>query len=101
MPCPGGVNIPSCFETYNNLYMSNNADDVKFQYAARLGGILSVLEPEFASLCLKCGKCLEKCPQHLDIPTILESVVEELEGPDLEKRVAIAKRIFLKKKKNY
>jgi predicted aldo/keto reductase-like oxidoreductase len=94
MPCPGGVNIPLCFETYNNLYMSNNADETKFLYAARLGGILSVGGTEFASQCVQCGKCLEKCPQHLDIPTILESVVEELEGSDLEERVAIAKQLF-------
>jgi predicted aldo/keto reductase-like oxidoreductase len=94
MPCPGGVNIPLCFEMYNNLYMSGNADEAKFLYAARLGGILSVRGPEFASQCVQCGKCLEKCPQHLDIPTILESVVEELEGPDLEERVAIAKQVF-------
>ncbi|MGA9188627.1 MAG: aldo/keto reductase [Methanosarcina sp.] len=94
MPCPAGVNIPLCFESYNHLYMSGNADEAKFLYAARLGSILSVGEPEFASQCVQCGKCLEKCPQHLDIPTILESVVEELEGPDLEERVAIAKQVF-------
>lgn len=96
MPCPEGVNIPLCFETYNTLYMSGNADETKFMYAARLGGVLSGGEPEFASLCVQCGECLEKCPQHLDIPTILESVVEELEGSDLEERVAIAKQIFKK-----
>ncbi len=94
MPCPAGVNIPLCFETYNNLYMSNNVDETKFLYAARLGGILSVGGPEFASQCIQCEKCLEKCPQHLDIPTILESVVEELEGSDLEEIVAIAKQAF-------
>lgn len=76
--------------------MSGNADETKFMYAARLGGVLSGGEPEFASLCVQCGECLEKCPQHLDIPTILESVVEELEGSDLEERVAIAKQIFKK-----
>lgn len=96
MPCPEGVNIPLCFETYNTLYMSGNADETKFMYAARLGGVLSGGEAEFASLCVQCGKCLEKCPQHLDIPMILESVVEELEGSDLEERVAIAKQIFKK-----
>ncbi len=64
MPCPeGGVNIPLCFETYNTLYMSGNADETKFMYAARLGGgVLSGGEPEFASLCVQCGECLEKCP---------------------------------------
>ena len=51
-------------------------------YAARLGGAVGLGEPEFASQCVQCGQCLEKCPQHLDIPAILESVVEELEGPE-------------------
>lgn len=74
--------------------MSGNADETKFMYAARLGGVLSGGEAEFASLCVQCGKCLEKCPQHLDIPMILESVVEELEGPDLEGRLAMAREIF-------
>ncbi len=94
MPCPEGVNIPVCFELYNSLHMSGNADEAKFLYAVMLGVTLSVGEPEFASRCVQCGKCLEKCPQHLEIPTILESVVEELEGPDLEKRVAMAKQAF-------
>ena len=94
MPCPEGVNIPFCFEEYNNLYLSDNPEGTKFMYAARLSGSVSIGEPEFASQCVQCGECLEKCPQHLEIPTILESVVEELEGPDLEKRVEMAKQIF-------
>lgn len=94
MPCPEGVDIPICFELYNNLHMSGNADEAKFLYAAMLSGLLSVGDPKFASQCVQCGKCLEKCPQHLEIPTLLESVAEELEGPDLEKRVAIAKQAF-------
>jgi predicted aldo/keto reductase-like oxidoreductase len=94
MPCPEGVNIPLCFELYNNLHMSGNADEARFLYAAMLSGVVSLGEPGFASQCVQCGKCLEKCPQHLEIPTLLESVVEELEGPDLEKRVAMAKQAF-------
>lgn len=27
-----------------------------------------------ASSCIGCGKCLEKCPQHLDIPNLLAKV---------------------------
>jgi len=94
MPCPEGVDIPACFDAYNNLHMFGNADEAKFMYAVELSGALSGGEPGFASQCVQCGQCLEKCPQHLDIPTILESVVEELEGPDLEERVAIAKQVF-------
>jgi predicted aldo/keto reductase-like oxidoreductase len=96
MPCPQGVNIPFCFEDYNNLYMTGDAAGTKFHYAVRLSGILSVGEPEFASKCVQCGECLEKCPQHIDIPTVLEAVVEELEGRDLEQRVAMAKQVFKK-----
>jgi uncharacterized protein len=97
MPCPQGVNIPSCFELYNSLHMSGNADEAKFFYAAQLSGVLSLGEPAYASQCVQCGECLEKCPQHLEIPALLESVVEELEGPDLEDRVAMTKQIFMKK----
>ena len=63
-------------------------------YAARLGGAVALGNPGYASLCVQCGEWVDKCPQHLDIPTILESVVEELEGPDLGKKVAMAKQAF-------
>jgi predicted aldo/keto reductase-like oxidoreductase len=94
MPCPSGVNIPLCFEQYNNLALGDNPDMEKFMYAARLGGAVGLGNPEFASLCVQCGQCVEKCPQHIDIPTMLESVVTELEGPDLQERVAMAKQMF-------
>ncbi|MCC4769907.1 aldo/keto reductase [Methanosarcina sp. DH2] len=94
MPCPAGVNIPLCFEEYNNLYLVDDPAGERFLYAARLGGVVTAGDPEFASLCVQCGKCVEKCPQHIDIPTVLESVVEELEGSDLEQRVAMAKQLF-------
>ncbi|MEN6611155.1 MAG: aldo/keto reductase [Methanoregulaceae archaeon] len=94
MPCPSGVNIPLCFESYNNVYLSDNPDGEKFLYAARLGGAVALGKPEFASLCVQCGQCAEKCPQHIDIPAMLESVVKELEGSDLNERVAMAKQLF-------
>lgn len=63
-------------------------------YAARLGGAVALGEPEFASLCVQCGQCADKCPQRIDIPAVLGSVVEELEGPDLEQRAAMAREMF-------
>ena len=62
-----------------------------------MGGVLSVGEPQYASLCIECGQCIEKCPQHIDIPEVLKCVVEEMEGPGLEQRIAMAKEIFKKK----
>ncbi len=94
MPCPSGVNIPLCFEHYNNLTLADNPDGEKFIYAARLGGAVALGTPEFASLCVQCGECREKCPQHIDIPVMLESVVEELEGPGFEERAGMAKQMF-------
>jgi len=96
MPCPEGVNIPLCFEEYNNLGMVKNPEEEMFMYAARLGGAVGTGEPSYASLCVQCGQCAEKCPQHIDIPTVLESVVAELEGPGFEERVAMARQLFKK-----
>ncbi len=94
MPCPEGVDIPACFDVYNSLHMFGNEDEAKFMYAARLGGAFSGGDPAFASLCVQCEECMEKCPQHLEIPTILEAVVADLEGPDLEQRAAMAKQML-------
>ena len=94
MPCHSGINIPLCFEHYNNLTLADNPEGEKFMYAARLGGAVALGTPEFASLCVECGECREKCPQHIDIPVVLESVVEELEGPGFEERVAMARQAF-------
>ena len=94
MPCPSGVNIPLCFEEYNNLYLAGNPDGEKFMYAARLGGAVALGTPEFASLCVQCGECREKCPQHIDIPAVLEAVTKELEGPGFAERVAMARQLF-------
>jgi predicted aldo/keto reductase-like oxidoreductase len=97
MPCPVGVDIPTCLELYNNLHMFDNDDMTKLMYAARLSGVLSGARPAFASQCVQCNKCVEKCPQHLDIPALLESVVEELEGPSLEERIGMAKMFLANK----
>ncbi|WP_340817727.1 aldo/keto reductase [Methanolobus sp. WCC4] len=94
MPCPVGVNIPLCFEEYNNMYLVDDPEGEKFLYAARLGGVVECGEPALASQCVQCGKCLEKCPQHIDIPSVLGSVVEEMEGLDIEQRIAMAKEMF-------
>jgi len=94
MPCPAGVNIPLCFESYNRLYLGGNPEEERFMYVSLLCGATTLGEPEFASLCVQCGQCVEKCPQHIDIPAALKLVVEELEGPDLEQRVAMTREIF-------
>lgn len=78
MPCPSGVNIPSCFEFYNNAYMFNDKRTAKLWYLIFLAGIGG--DPACASLCQKCGECEKICPQNLAISDNLELVAKEFEG---------------------
>jgi len=94
VPCPASVAIPVCFELYNNVHMFDALDENKFMYAARLCGTITGGTPGYASQCVRCGQCLEKCPQHLDIPRLLESVARELEGPDLTDREQTIQKLF-------
>ncbi|RDY23541.1 aldo/keto reductase [Romboutsia maritimum] len=69
VPCPMGVDIPSCFELLNNFSMFNNLEQLKLNY-------YSVLQEEKcdASKCQQCGKCEEQCPQHIKIRNKLKEV---------------------------
>ena len=96
MPCPSDVMIPGCFELYNKMHLFGDAEAVKFSYALRMGGGLSSGVPGFASQCVQCGECLEKCPQSIPIPEILADVVDAMEGPELEGRLAAARQLFQK-----
>ncbi|MCF7911530.1 MAG: aldo/keto reductase [Candidatus Cloacimonetes bacterium] len=79
MPCPAGVNIPSCFEHYNNYHMFGKKIMSKAMYHAQLGGLMSV-KKQLASQCISCGKCVQHCPQSIDIPGEMKKVSKELEG---------------------
>lgn len=94
MPCPAGVAIPSCFEVYNKMHLSGNFQEGLALYAMRNSGILRKGMPSYASQCVECGQCLEKCPQHLPIPSLLKKVAAELEIPGLEERVAKARKML-------
>lgn len=94
LPCPMGVKIPKCFDFFNKMHMFGNADEAKFMYIAFLSGMTSHDEPGFASQCVACGECLEKCPQHITIPEILERVAAEMEGLDFQEQVEAIRQHF-------
>lgn len=96
MPCPSDVSIPNCFEMYNMLHMFGNEQEKKYTYALRMSGIVSGT-PSFASQCIQCGECLEKCPQEIQIPDFLADVAEEMEDSGMENRLALAKKVVTKK----
>jgi predicted aldo/keto reductase-like oxidoreductase len=77
MPCPQGVNIPACFESYNmraamglyqgyHMYLTSTSGNDRNHNAG-------------ASGCVHCGACVEKCPQGIAIPERLDEVRRKME----------------------
>jgi hypothetical protein len=93
MPCPADVSIANCFEVYNLLHLSDKGEEAKFIYAIRMSGMISGISG-YASQCVQCGECLEKCPQEIEIPDHLERVAEEMEDANLERRVAMGRKML-------
>jgi predicted aldo/keto reductase-like oxidoreductase len=66
MPCPNDVDIPRVFEFYNMAKTYNTAPDQRRMYD----------NPKFkdhrADKCTRCEQCVDKCPQKLAIPDLLE-----------------------------
>ncbi|MCX6003687.1 MAG: aldo/keto reductase [Chloroflexi bacterium] len=68
MPCPNGVEIPQIFELYNEAISYNAPQASRSRYNSP-----HILKKEWrADNCIKCEKCLEKCPQKIAIPKELE-----------------------------
>jgi hypothetical protein len=94
MPCPAGVDIPGCFDSYNRMHLFGNPEEAKFVYVLRMSDELLKDKPGYASQCIACGACLDKCPQHIPVPDFLADVAAEMEGPELRARVAAGKQFF-------
>jgi len=77
MPCPKGVDIPGTFAAYNRRYSEGKFAGLKEHFmcsAARQ-------DSTAAYNCVKCGKCEQHCPQHIEIRKELKNASKELEGP--------------------
>ena len=79
LPCPSGVNIPGNLSFANELAWGRERKPLENWYsmmAKTEEELKEKLDNGNASLCTKCGECLEKCPQSIDIPTELEKINE-------------------------
>lgn len=65
LPCPSNVAIPKIFSLYNEYYFT---DDPKAQQITRFFYMGIMGGDKQANSCTQCGVCLDKCPQHIDIP---------------------------------
>ena len=72
MECPSGVHIPKVFAKYNQqIAKGKDADKFYFFMEYKLLG-----KSRQAHQCTKCGVCVPKCPQGIDIPKELEKVAK-------------------------
>lgn len=71
--CPQKIAIPNLFAIMNakQIYHDWNAD---YYYNS-----VHTASGRKASDCIKCGKCEQTCPQHLEIRKLLEDVAKEFE----------------------
>ncbi len=91
LPCPKGVNIPMCFAAYNTSFAHGWYQGMH-QYITASGAMVG--DAHFASDCVRCGACAEKCPQHIQIPDELTSVKRRLQIPGLPTMVKAGIRIM-------
>ncbi len=76
IPCPVGVDIPTCFSCYNDR-------EIEGKFAAMGKYLMQTSlksEAHNASLCIKCKKCEKHCPQNIVISEELTKVAKALEG---------------------
>lgn len=71
LPCPEGVNIPRVFDMYNEMTISSPG-------RARFGYQKMTNPDEWASHCVECGICEDKCPQNIPIVETLAEAHEAL-----------------------
>jgi len=82
LPCPNGVSIPFVIRLLNDVYYwgADGIAQISYFYKG-MAKTQEDLEQKIAegdeadgapSLCIQCGECLEKCPQQIDIPDIME-----------------------------
>ena len=75
MPCPQGVDIPSCLSSYNDIFIDGKVR----AFQSYLQQTSMKTNPQMASNCNACGKCEPLCPQKIEIRAELSKVSKTFE----------------------
>lgn len=90
MPCPHGVDIPSCFAAYNRRYTEGwFAGMISYVSCTALKE-----KPSGASACIGCGLCEKKCPQGILIRDYLDETKAVMEGRIYTIAVPVVKKVL-------
>ena len=90
MPCPRGVDIPTCLFCYNAITVESKMRAL----ANYLTQTSLKAKPQIASLCNQCGLCEAKCPQKIEIRKELKNTAKALEKFYFKPVLAVAKRFM-------
>jgi len=91
LPCPHGVDIPTCFSLYNEK-TSGVGGGYFVKYMQATGAFSPA--PANASRCRACGACETRCPQGVPIGCKLKEAARRMEGPFFKPVTAAARRIM-------
>jgi predicted aldo/keto reductase-like oxidoreductase len=91
LPCPAGIDIPLAFQAYN-IFRLYGRRHTKMMYAITTGFYPE--KPAWTRGCIDCGKCEERCPQHIEIRKEFAKVRKHLEGPGIRLLAAVARPIM-------
>lgn len=76
--CPRGIDIPQLFSAFGRFRLSGGAEKYLESYRqAREKG-------KSADACISCGACVQKCPQHIDIPAQLARIRQSAQQMEKE-----------------
>ncbi len=67
MPCPVGIAIPQNFKAWNLKAMQKNSNWISG----------TAINKTSLQGCINCGVCSSRCPQSLDIPQLLKTILSE------------------------
>jgi predicted aldo/keto reductase-like oxidoreductase len=80
LPCPENIHIPEVLRLRNLAVAYDMTDFSKYRYQMfeNAGHWFPGVK---GNRCTSCGDCLPRCPQELDIPTLLSDTHQRLNGP--------------------